>query len=204
MSDTPQQPAGWYYAQGDPPGTQRYWSGEVWEGEPQPVPGAPQEVVGGPVTAEAINRIGARLIDGVLWFFAVLVVQGVIAGTSLFDSNADVSYGRIALAGIAGTLVIAGYEIFFVGTRGATPGKMALGLKVVRADGSDVDMNDAVRRMAHYLALGILGAIAGPLGFLFSIALFVITIVSLIFLFTDAMKQTVWDKIANTIVVSSK
>jgi len=29
------QPPGWYYAQGDPPGTQRYWDGELWIGEPQ-------------------------------------------------------------------------------------------------------------------------------------------------------------------------
>jgi uncharacterized membrane protein YhaH (DUF805 family) len=26
---------GWYYAQGDPPGTQRYWDGVQWVGEPQ-------------------------------------------------------------------------------------------------------------------------------------------------------------------------
>lgn len=31
------RPAGWYYAQGDPPGTQRYWDGSSWQGDPQPV-----------------------------------------------------------------------------------------------------------------------------------------------------------------------
>lgn len=31
------RPAGWYYAQGDPPGTQRYWDGSAWQGDPQPV-----------------------------------------------------------------------------------------------------------------------------------------------------------------------
>lgn len=29
--------AGWYYAEGDPPGTQRYWDGELWQGDPRPV-----------------------------------------------------------------------------------------------------------------------------------------------------------------------
>jgi hypothetical protein len=29
---------GWYHAEGDPPGTQRYWDGAAWQGEPQPVP----------------------------------------------------------------------------------------------------------------------------------------------------------------------
>ena len=27
-----QPPAGWYFAQGDPPGTERYWNGSSWEG----------------------------------------------------------------------------------------------------------------------------------------------------------------------------
>ncbi len=43
MSD--QTPAGWYHAEGDPPGTQRYWDGSVWVGGPQPVG---QTAVGGP------------------------------------------------------------------------------------------------------------------------------------------------------------
>ncbi|MFT6761535.1 MAG: putative RDD family membrane protein YckC [Candidatus Aldehydirespiratoraceae bacterium] len=34
-------PAGWYYAPGDPEGTQRYWDGAQWIGEPQAVPQAP-------------------------------------------------------------------------------------------------------------------------------------------------------------------
>ena len=30
--------AGWFQAEGDPPGTQRYWDGSAWVGEPHPVP----------------------------------------------------------------------------------------------------------------------------------------------------------------------
>ncbi len=37
MSNTGAMPPGWYYAAGDPPGTQRYWDGAQWVGEPQPV-----------------------------------------------------------------------------------------------------------------------------------------------------------------------
>ena len=43
MSD--QTPPGWYHAEGDPPGTQRYWDGSVWVGGPQP---AGQPAAGGP------------------------------------------------------------------------------------------------------------------------------------------------------------
>lgn len=34
-------PPGWYHAEGDPPGTQRYWDGHAWQGGPQPVPSGP-------------------------------------------------------------------------------------------------------------------------------------------------------------------
>lgn len=37
MTNTGGTPAGWYYAPGDPEGTQRYWDGAQWIGEPQPV-----------------------------------------------------------------------------------------------------------------------------------------------------------------------
>lgn len=30
-------PPGWYYAEGDPPGTHRFWDGLSWQGGPQPV-----------------------------------------------------------------------------------------------------------------------------------------------------------------------
>lgn len=44
MSDqSPLPPAGWMYAEGDPPGTHRYWDGSAWQGEPQPAP-APNPV----------------------------------------------------------------------------------------------------------------------------------------------------------------
>lgn len=29
---------GWYHAEGDPPGTERYWDGAAWQGEPRQVP----------------------------------------------------------------------------------------------------------------------------------------------------------------------
>lgn len=47
MTNTGGTPAGWYHAPGDPEGTQRYWDGAQWIGEPQtqqatpPAAGAP-------------------------------------------------------------------------------------------------------------------------------------------------------------------
>lgn len=39
-------PAGWYHGAGDPPGTQRWWDGEMWVGDAVPAP-VPQAMPGG-------------------------------------------------------------------------------------------------------------------------------------------------------------
>jgi uncharacterized RDD family membrane protein YckC len=45
------------------------------------------------------------------------------------------------------------YEVYFLTTKGATPGKMALGLKVTRADGGPISIGLAVGRFfAKYLS----------------------------------------------------
>jgi uncharacterized RDD family membrane protein YckC len=50
------------------------------------------------------------------------------------------------------------YETFFVARLGATPGKMALGLKVVRPDGGPVGLGRAFGRyFAKFLSMIILG-----------------------------------------------
>jgi uncharacterized RDD family membrane protein YckC len=48
-------------------------------------------------------------------------------------------------SGLAILLGIA-YEVYFIGSTGATPGKMALKLKVIRADGAPVDYGLALGR----------------------------------------------------------
>ena len=61
------------------------------------------------------RRLGARIIDGV-----ILIVAGIIV--------------NLAIPIIGGILVGAAYEIIFVTLKGQTPGKMATGIKIVRAD----------------------------------------------------------------------
>jgi len=55
----------------------------------------------------------------------------------------------LSLAGISFLIQLAislSYEVYFLSTRGATPGKMALGLKVIRADGSPISAGLAAGR----------------------------------------------------------
>lgn len=201
MSDAPQiQPPGWYYAQGDPPGTQRYWDGSSWQGGPQPVPGAEGAVAdsAGGSLADPGKRIVARLIDGIIWFVISLVFSLVIAGGSAFAGDQP-SFLRGAIASLIGGAVVVAYEAFMVGTRGATAGKMALGMKVVNEDGSAADLNTGLRRMFLYIGFIFIGMIPILGGLLFLI----VAIVGLVFLFTDDKNQTPWDKIGKTLVVET-
>ncbi len=212
MSDASStQPPGWYYAQGDPPGTQRYWDGSQWQGGPQPVPGAAgampgaAAMVGGAVLSSAGKRIGARVIDGIIWFI-VLAVIGVIFGagavaTGGFDNN-GVSFVTTLLITLIGTALIVAYEVFMIANLGGTAGKLALGMKVRKEDGSPADLNTAAMRMALYAGLNIVGFIP-IIGIIASLASFAVFVVSLVFLFTDPRRQTLWDRVGKTIVVDA-
>ena len=54
--------------------------------------------------------------------------------------------GVIGISFILRIALFAAYEIYFVSSRGATPGKMALGVKVIRADGGPVSAGLATGR----------------------------------------------------------
>lgn len=46
-------PPGWRHAQGDPPGTERYWDGSRWQGEPRPAGGSQEPPGAQPAAASA-------------------------------------------------------------------------------------------------------------------------------------------------------
>ena len=87
MTDTPQTPPGWYHAEGDPIGTQRWWDGTQWIGAPQhnaPTQGVP----GGP--ASPWKRMGGRIIDAIIGglLFSLPLVFLTLARTD-FEAIAD-------------------------------------------------------------------------------------------------------------------
>lgn len=108
-------------------------------------------------------RFLARLIDGILLNLALMVVR-IPLGLSVMGPMATRDPGEIMALGVAvivGSLVSlavgAGYEIFFISARGATLGKMALGLKVVHPDGSPISMSQSAGRyFAQWLSALIL------------------------------------------------
>jgi len=113
-----------------------------------------REGVGGPAAMNYAGfwiRFAAKVIDGLILFVVNLVVglgiQGVFAA-------AGAASGHGTAIGIAGLVVTwgvqlflgLGYTVFFLGRFGATPGKMACGLIVVRSDGSPLTYGRAVGR----------------------------------------------------------
>ena len=198
-----QQPPGWYHAHGDPSGTQRYWDGTAWVGAPRP----------GPETAEeaAVNlalpmpRIAARVIDWILWL-ALRAGAGAFIGAVAGSERGDTWLDR-ALVPVLGVILIAVYEISMVARSGATVGKMAMGLKVVNADGTAADLSTAMRRVLLLLTAGLIE------GFLFRtwwltalglIAFVVLIGYSFVSLFTDPSRRTPWDRLADTVVARSR
>jgi uncharacterized RDD family membrane protein YckC len=112
-------------------------------------------------------RFVAVLIDGIILGIVGSVVQLIFFG-SLFRSLIvqpgtppspallGQALGAVGLSSLVSTAIGATYEGLFVAKLGATPGKMALSLKVVRPDGSPVDMGRAFGRYFAKLLSGII------------------------------------------------
>lgn len=120
------------------------------------------------------RRFLAMIIDSIL----IGIVNGVIAAT-IFQ---DLPVARTLI-----TIVIAwSYLVYFIGSRGQTLGKMALGIKVVDMKGKKVDYKTALLRET----VGkFISGIVIDLGYLWML--------------WDKNKQTWHDKIAKTVVVKA-
>lgn len=106
-------------------------------------------------------RFAAILIDGIIMSIPMMIFVFMYVG-SMF-SNPKVFEDPEALSGastgifyllIYGTQIA--YTVFFLGRYGATPGKMLLGIKVVRSDGSKITY---LRAFGRYFANQLSGLI---------------------------------------------
>ena len=144
-------------------------------------------------------RFVAYLIDvilvGIVGFIITLPLTFLGIGSALSINQNDPSAALTALPAILAAqglsfvirlaLFIA-YEAYFLPKRGATLGKMALGLKVIRTDGGPISVGLAVGRSFAY----ILSAIILYIGFIMA--------------GFDPQKRALHDRICNTYVIYAK
>jgi len=164
------QPPGWYHAEGDPAGTQRYWDGAQWVGGPQaaqdtvvaqagsyaqPSYGAEAVATSGNPAAY-MTRVVAVIIDAAIALAIVLAfgVLGFLAGFLNVDLGAII----LIIGVVAGALLFPLWNsIVRQGQTGQTIGKSKRNIKLI-ADktGGPVGIGPAIIR---YLLGGVLVSI---------------------------------------------
>jgi uncharacterized RDD family membrane protein YckC len=152
--------------------------------------------------ADPWMRVLARFLDGLI---VGIVFSFIIAAIVLSDSDTagfggvggDGSFGRLYLFTIFTVAVGFVWDAVLTKMYGGTPMKLAFGMRVVRADnGGPVEWSHAITRWAIPGAFALI-----PIPVLPGLANLVIVILSLVFLFTKPLRQTVWDQVAKTLVV---
>jgi uncharacterized RDD family membrane protein YckC len=140
-------------------------------------------------------RFVARVIDGIILMVVGFIINLPIQMALGFSASrvGDVStalpmmLGTIGISLAINIFLSAAYEIYFLSTRSATIGKLALGLKVIRADGGSLTTGQATGRFFAYLLD----------------AYFTLTIGFIIAGF-DSEKRALHDRICDTRVIYAK
>jgi uncharacterized RDD family membrane protein YckC/ribosomal protein S27AE len=111
-------------------------------------------------------RFVAYVIDALILGVVMGIVQFAILGSFLSMPHFDAStrpemiigpmLGMIGIASLISIGLGCGYETFFISKYGATPGKMALSLKVVRPNGGPIDVGRAAGRYFGKILSGLI------------------------------------------------
>jgi len=142
-------------------------------------------------------RFGARTIDGIVLGVPLLILAALLIPNLIRTRGAA---PNPALAGIAAFtvtfflcyfVVLICYEVLFLRYRGATPGKMACGLKVVRSDGSSLGWGASIGRFVMW------NVVTSGIPYLN----FILMLISGIMTGTDGEKRALHDRVCNTRVV---
>jgi len=145
-------------------------------------------------------RLVGIFIDGVILAIPVLILEFVLAaalGMNVTRVGPNPSpdevfamlgplMGLIGLVWLISMAIGVTYEGFFLSKFGATPGKMAIGVKVVRPDGSGITIGRAVGRYFARMLSGI------------------ILYIGFIMAGFDPQKRALHDRICDTLVVKAR
>jgi uncharacterized RDD family membrane protein YckC len=141
------------------------------------------------------TRFAAKFLDGIILNVICQVLAFGVLGLESFDAttinyeNLDsviALFRAMMVFSLLATSIQLSYSVFFVGTFGATPGKMAARIRIVRADGSPLTYR---RALGRFLAEGI-SSFTLMLGYL--MAAF------------DGEKRSLHDRICDTRVIKNR
>lgn len=215
---------GWY-PDTQHPGHQRYWDGGQWTAHVAPLAVEPPASGGrwattpdGQQLAGWWQRVGAQVIDGLILTVIAFVAWSPIwlgllddygdyfsesmdaaeagrAGPSMTEFQAD-HLGALVAVVLIGGLVSLVYTVGFLLWKQATPGKLALGLRVRLRDRPELPLGAILGRWAVQNGPGVVGLvpILGLLTGLFGL-------LDSLWPLWDGKKQALHDKAAGTNVV---
>lgn len=143
-------------------------------------------------------RLGASILDSLIAFLIIMLPPMMITGVGQFFTTATSVWGyrNLPLAALGamavGAIVLLAITWHLVKVNGQTIGKRALGIKVVRSDGSRASVARIfwIRNVPFWVVSII--PIAGPL----------ISLVDILVIFR-ASRQTLHDQLADTVVVTA-
>lgn len=114
---------------------------------------------GAPDYATFGSRFGAKMLDGLI-LMVVNVGLGVVVGMAIGGGGGEPNLPVIGLTMLVqlviNFIINFSYGIFFLGKFGATPGKMACKIKVVRPDGSPLGYGRACGRVFAEILSGMI------------------------------------------------
>lgn len=155
------------------------------------------------------KRLLGFILDMIIVSFVVSLIMFVTHGDELMRYSNEIFSGNpmaTLSTGVMFTQLVAGLVIWYLYrmgmelTKGGTLGKMAIGARVVKADGSELTAKDSFLRNSWYLIMQVVSMIPG-LGLFLQLALYVALGVTIS---KDAARQSFTDKWGKTIVVSTR
>ena len=158
--------------------------------------------------APFLDRVAARLVDVVVMFCAVGIVELVLVVP--FDLHASMGFGdRVAASyavgmAVAAASLVVSYEVWTTSSRGRSLGKRNVGLKVVRiSDGQAPPLLESFARTAIppatcLCASGIAMGITARWPFIYGALTWMVVLLSSLL---DSHRRGWHDKLAGTVVV---
>jgi uncharacterized RDD family membrane protein YckC len=130
-----------------------------------PVATAPGPVAGRYVLAGWWSRVGAAIIDGIIITIVASILLAIF-GVGFASTDSDSGLGALIVAGIVSTLAFAVAALLYAPwmmakTNGKTLGRMAVGNRVVRANGQPMTFGWAMLREVaiKFLLVGIANSV---------------------------------------------